>query len=463
MEVGKLSLAAVLRELEEAGVRLELDANEVDGLLAAVNPAVGVPDELLGFFAFHYSASNVAAAFGRPEFALLDLVLPPGYPEDKAFSIIRSFASECRKYGARLVGGHTGRYEGAEYPIASSAVMGRRVRVRRPPAEGDAVYLVGVVGTEAAWLTGAGVGLEELTPLPKALRLHGAEGLKLLHDVSEGGLLGALLEISTFYRRTIIVERGGVPVDPRAPRLGEPLSLPSYGALVAVAEEGSRLEDFCSREGLDCSWIGRVGGPGAGVEVDGVVFTTAPPSELVALYAPTVAGREEAAAVALAASRLLRLRGLERFVPEVGMNIAYAKPGARVEEDVAAIEGRIIRTVRGLKLCGKPAYGASRHLARVLIEAARRDPRRRAAVNLRPSPELLDALRRLGLKVVEAEARGACPVAEAIAAGVEADAYFYEAAPGLEPSLVIIADSPASLAELLERALSLLSRKADIA
>jgi Hydrogenase maturation factor len=164
VEVGKLSLAAVLRELAEAGVEPELDANEIDGLLAAVNPAIGVPDELLGFFAFHYSASNVAAAFGKPEFALLDLVLPPGYPEEKAFSIIRSFASECRRYGVRLVGGHTGRYEGAEYPIASSTVVGRRVRSRRSPAEGDDVYLVGMVGAEAAWLMGAGVEVEEAHP-----------------------------------------------------------------------------------------------------------------------------------------------------------------------------------------------------------------------------------------------------------------------------------------------------------
>ena len=463
MEVGKLSLAAVLRELAEAGLKPELDANEIDGLLAAVNPAVGVPDELLSFFAFHYSASNVAAAFGKPEFALLDLVLPPGYPEEKAFSIIRSFASECRRYGVRLVGGHTGRYEGAEYPIASSTVVGRRVRSRRPPAEGDDVYLVGVVGAEAAWLMGAGVELEELTPLPKALKLHSAEPLKLLHDVSEGGLLGALLEVSTFYRCTITVERGRVPVHSRAPRLGELLSLPSYGALVAVAEKGSRLEGFCSREGLECSWIGRVGGAGVGVEVDGVVFSEVPPSELVALYAPSAAGREEAAAVALTASRLLRLRGLESFVPEVGMNIAYAKPGATAESDVAAIEGRIVRTPRGLRLCGKPAYGASRHLARVLVEAMKRDPRRRAAVNLKPSPELLSALGELGLRVARVEPRGACPVAEAIAAGVEADAYYYEAAPGLEPSLVILAESPAGLVELLEKALSLLPRKADIA
>jgi predicted fused transcriptional regulator/phosphomethylpyrimidine kinase len=96
----------------------------------------------------------------------------------------------------------------------------------------------------------------------------------------------------------------------------------------------------------------------------------------------------------------------------------------------------------------------------VLIEAAKRDPRRRAAVNLRPTPELIGALERLGLRVARVEPRGACPVAEAIAAGVEADAYFYEAAPGLEPSLVILAEDPLSLVSLLEKALALLQRGA---
>ncbi|MEM4563066.1 MAG: AIR synthase related protein, partial [Thermofilum sp.] len=117
MEVGKLGLSRLRPLLERAGVRAELDANEVEGFLVTVNPAVGVPDELLGFFAFHYSASNIAAAFGKPEYSLLDLTLPPGYPPEKAELILSTFIEECRKYGVKLVGGHTGRYEGVEYPL----------------------------------------------------------------------------------------------------------------------------------------------------------------------------------------------------------------------------------------------------------------------------------------------------------------------------------------------------------
>jgi len=458
VEVGKLGLSRLRPLLERAGVRAELDANEVEGFLVTVNPAVGVPDELLGFFAFHYSASNIAAAFGKPEYSLLDLTLPPGYPPEKAELILSTFIEECRKYGVKLVGGHTGRYEGVEYPLASSTMLGRRLRPRLAPEEGDRVYLLGKVGSEAAWLAGAQVELEELTPLPKALKLAEIGGVKLAHDVSEGGLLGALLEVSAFYRRVIEVDRGSVPVEERAPRVSEPLALPSYGALIAVGDATVRRD--AASLGLECYEIGRVLSEGTGVVVDGALVQEAPISEVVALYAPGVAGKGELAAVALAAERFCSLRGVERLIPEVGVNIAYARPGAESPNDVAAIEGRIVRTSRGVRACGKPAFGASRHLAGVLLAVSARRPHIRAALNLKPERELLEALGRLGLRVARVEPSSACPIAEASKKGLEADAYYYEAAPGLEPSLVILAEDPLKLIELLEEALALLERRA---
>lgn len=458
MEVGKLTPSKLRPILEKVGVRVELDANEVDDLLVTVNPAIGVPDELLGFFAFHYSASNIAVAFGQPLYAFLDLTLPPGYPIEKVELILSVFTEECRKYGVKLAGGHTGRYEGVEYPLASATALGRRLRPRRAPEEGDKVYLLGRVGSEAAWLVGARVELEELTPLPRALKLARVSGVKLAHDISEGGLLGALLEVSAFYGQIIEVDRGSVPLDERAPRVSEPLALPSYGALVAVGD--ATVKSDAASLGLECYEVGRVLSEGIGVIVDGVLVREVPFSEIVALYAPGVAGREELAAVALAAERFCRLKGVERFIPEVGANIAYAKPGAASPSDVAAIEGRIVRTSRGARACGKPAFGASRHLAGVLLAASVWKPSVRAAINLKPERDLLEALERLGLRVARVEPRGACPVAEAVSRGLEADAYYYDAAPGLEPSLVILSESPLKLVELLGEALVLLEKRA---
>ena len=83
---------------------------------------------------------------------------------------------------------------------------------------------------------------------------------------------------------------------------------------------------------------------------------------------------------------------LAEFVPEVRMNIAYALPSAKSVNDVAAIPGRIT-TYKGLLIINNyPAFGASDHLARAIIEAQKYDPSIRAAINFKYTPELCDWL-----------------------------------------------------------------------
>ena len=56
------------------------------------------------------------------------------------------------------------------------------------------------------------------------------------------------------------------------------------------------------------------------------------------------------------------------LVPEVRVNLVYALPGAKTPQEVAAVEGRIT-TVNGMPhASGMPAFGASDHMARLIIE-----------------------------------------------------------------------------------------------
>src|SRR3989441_4714200 len=55
------------------------------------------------------------------------------------------------------------------------------------------------------------------------------------------------------------------------------------------------------------------------------------------------------------------------WVPEVGINLGYALPAATSPEDVCALEGRIIRVGPRLEATGPPAFGASRHVARIIL------------------------------------------------------------------------------------------------
>lgn len=71
------------------------------------------------------------------------------------------------------------------------------------------------------------------------------------------------------------------------------------------------------------------------------------------------------------------------LMPEVRVNLVYALPGARTPDEVAAIDGRIT-VVRGLPHApGLPNWGASDHMARLIIEVRKYDPTINAGINFK--------------------------------------------------------------------------------
>jgi len=87
------------------------------------------------------------------------------------------------------------------------------------------------------------------------------------------------------------------------------------------------------------------------------------------------------------------------FAAEVGTQIAMALPFPSGPGDIAAIEGRIVKIRDGLKMVGPARFGASRHIANVILAAMKYDPRIRAAMNLHYDPRLVEAFRRIGCRV----------------------------------------------------------------
>jgi hydroxymethylpyrimidine/phosphomethylpyrimidine kinase len=96
---------------------------------------------------------------------------------------------------------------------------------------------------------------------------------------------------------------------------------------------------------------------------------------------------------------------LGRLIPEVRSNLGYALPGAMDHREVAAIPGRITQIGDRALAFKDPAFGASRHIARVILAAMRHDPRLRSAMNIRYGPEILDRCRQLGLRLASFDRR----------------------------------------------------------
>jgi predicted fused transcriptional regulator/phosphomethylpyrimidine kinase/predicted transcriptional regulator len=92
------------------------------------------------------------------------------------------------------------------------------------------------------------------------------------------------------------------------------------------------------------------------------------------------------------------------LVPHVGSNVALARPGAEELTDVAAVAGGLVDLQGEVRAPGEPDFGASRTVGQVALAAARVDPDRRAALNIRSADDVVGAAQAMGLDVLEVEA-----------------------------------------------------------
>jgi hydroxymethylpyrimidine kinase/phosphomethylpyrimidine kinase len=83
-----------------------------------------------------------------------------------------------------------------------------------------------------------------------------------------------------------------------------------------------------------------------------------------------------------ATARLVR-EDISPLIPEVMSNLGYALPYAEGLENVAAFPGRLLKTPQGTLAPAPAAFGASRHIAALILTASKRFPHLRAAMNIR--------------------------------------------------------------------------------
>jgi predicted fused transcriptional regulator/phosphomethylpyrimidine kinase len=80
------------------------------------------------------------------------------------------------------------------------------------------------------------------------------------------------------------------------------------------------------------------------------------------------------------------------LIPEIRVNIGYALANAKEEADVAAIPGRITSAFNRAIYCMPPAFGASDHVARVVLTAMKYDKEKRSAIDIRYYENIVEKL-----------------------------------------------------------------------
>ncbi|HEX5938026.1 MAG TPA: AIR synthase family protein [Actinomycetota bacterium] len=261
-----------------------------------VVPAYGW--ERAAWFAVHILASD-ASTSGLPlRWMSVDLNLPPSISDDDLGALWDAFHRTCEDLGIAVVTGHTARYDGCEWPMVGGATciaLGPEDAFVTPTMArpGDAVVVTKGAAIEATALFAAtfparlteGVGADtvaaadalfgSMTVVPEAViaRDFGVRdaGVTSMHDATEGGVLGGLLEVATASEAGIRVDRDQIPVRSEVRAVCDHVGIDPYvsiseGTLIATVMP-DRAEDYVravAAAGIDAAVVGEILPPGEG-------------------------------------------------------------------------------------------------------------------------------------------------------------------------------------------------------
>ena len=248
-------------------------------LVAASDPVVGAAYGS-GRLLVHINANDVACKGGEPAWFMATLIIPDYAGTKYVSRVMEEISGACSELGVAVVGGHTEFTDRYDHPVLVGTMMGhsRYNLCADKIREGDAIIVTKHAGLEGMSIIShdrpdllSFLSNEEfkkirswqndLSVLKEARLLR--DLASYMHDPTEGGLEGGLLEMCGSCGLDIDLG-GGVPISPLTARAAEkigfdPMRLISSGVLVAAVSEDNLGEAMTrlSDAGIEAKVAGR--------------------------------------------------------------------------------------------------------------------------------------------------------------------------------------------------------------
>ncbi len=236
-----------------------------------------------GRMAVHVSLNDVAAAGAEPVGLLLVVLAPPGTQAQELGELVRQAQTEAAALGVEILGGHTEFTDAVTRTVLCTTAIGLapeggQVFSAAGARPGDALVLTKWAGMEGTVIVASDAPLfaervlnsdeitlarsltQRLSVVPEG-RMAAAIGVTAMHDVTEGGVLGAAWEMAQASGCGVTVDADAVPVLPITAKLCaargvEPLRLISSGCMMMAAEDGPAAAAALLAAGIEANVIG---------------------------------------------------------------------------------------------------------------------------------------------------------------------------------------------------------------
>lgn len=266
-------------------------------------PSLGLEES--AWLSVHLMANDMATTGFAPKYGQFVLNLPSSFSKTDFQTYWEHIHRFCEKIGAAITGGHTGFIEGQQSTIAGGGTFittgpKSKILVSSHAGVGDTVLVTKQCAISATAILAMSfpetvknkVGTEvyhqacqsfyRTSSLPDALAAVGPENQHLdvtaMHDVTEGGVLGAIYELASASKNGALIYNEKLPLHEVQKQICDVFSLdPRFcigaGAMIITCKKGTEMDVIArlAKEEIPCVAVGEITPTAKGINlvVDG--------------------------------------------------------------------------------------------------------------------------------------------------------------------------------------------------
>lgn len=298
MEIGKLktellekyifnSLSSNRDEVViRGGVGLDCAVMDFGGdlIVTSTDPITGATKNI-GSLAINVSVNDVSCQCADPVGVLMTVLIPPSATIEELKEIIEDANATAKKLNVDIIGGHTEVTDAVNKILISTTVLGRANKASIPDLStikiGDVIAISKYVGIEGTSIISQekddisevlndeelefAKSLSENISVLKESKLASKYGVKYMHDITEGGLYGALWETGVAIGYGLRAYYENIPLLDVTNKISkfyeiDPMKLISSGSMLMIFDK-DKFKDFkeeTEKFGIKVTDIGEV-------------------------------------------------------------------------------------------------------------------------------------------------------------------------------------------------------------
>lgn len=255
---------------------------EDEMFVISTDPITGTATDI-GHLAIHITMNDLASAGAEPVGVMLTILLPEDAEEADLKEMMGQIETACAQAKVQIMGGHTEVTRAVSQPLVNVCGIGK-VKVGKlittgGARPGDDILVSKWIGLEGTSIIAKEKEQELLTRYPRQLVKTAQDfdqylsvlpeaatavksSVSAMHDVTEGGIFGALWELAESSGVGLEIDLKKIPVKQETIEVCEffninPYELISSGCMLMASPDGNALVRELEKEGIPAAIIGK--------------------------------------------------------------------------------------------------------------------------------------------------------------------------------------------------------------